>query len=141
MHWKLFRILLTSAVICKQGFLHFCENTSSNPDKKIVDSFIKTSFYWKIGCTKICNHAETFNANKGYKFATAVFMSSHCLQNINLWYTFETLLAQKRGLGHSYFYMKINHFNTVFYMTWDMSSVFSDGYIFLRGTFFLRSRV
>ena len=26
-----------------------------------------------------------------------------CIQNINLWYTFQTLFAQKRGLAYLYF--------------------------------------
>ena len=37
-------------------------------------SFEKAGFHWKQGCTKMCDHAETFHANNGYKLASAVII-------------------------------------------------------------------
>ena len=43
-------------------------------DTKNIASFIKTRSYLKGGCTKMCKHAETFHANKGYKMAIVFFI-------------------------------------------------------------------
>ena len=39
-------------------------------------SLVKTRFYWNRGCIKMRKHAETFHANKSYKFAIVVFLST-----------------------------------------------------------------
>ena len=48
-------------------------------------------------------HAETFRANKGYKFAIVVLYQFLHFQNRNFWYTYQTSFARKRGLAHPYF--------------------------------------
>ena len=60
-----------------------------------------------------------------------------CSWNRNLGYNFQTLFARKRVLAHPYFFMKINHFDIVFDMTWEewrlfqsLRSGFSKGFVF-----------
>ena len=43
-------------------------------ETKSIASFITTCFYWKGGCTKMREHAETLHANTGCKIATAFFV-------------------------------------------------------------------
>ena len=45
-------------------------------DEKIVASFIKTHFYWKHGCIKMCKHGKTFHSGKGYKLEIAVSIAT-----------------------------------------------------------------
>lgn len=47
-----------------------------------------------------------------------LFLYQLCrFQDKNLWYTFQALVARKRGLATSTFYMKMNLFNIAFHMT------------------------
>ena len=49
-------------------------------------------------------HAETFHVNEVCKLAIVVFIPILSFSNYrNLWHTFQTLFAQKRGLAHAYF--------------------------------------
>ena len=45
---------------------------------KTVTNFIKTRFYWKQDCIKMCKYAEPFNTNKGFYIDFLIF-------NIEIW--------------------------------------------------------
>ena len=49
----------------------------------------------------------------------AILIRATNWKNRKLWYTFQTLFAQRRGFAHPTFYMKMNHFNIVFHMIRD----------------------
>ena len=109
---------------------------------KNVTSFIKTRFYWKWGCAKMRNHAETFYTNKGYKFAIVFLIPTSSVFKIESCGVFPMLFGLKRGLLHPTFYKKMNHFLIVFHMTWDkwqrfnaLRSGFWNGSVFRESAF------
>ena len=61
-------------------------------------------------------NAETFHTNKGCNLAIVLLYQSRRFQNRNLGCNFQTLFSRKRGLENPTFYMKINHFDIVFYI-------------------------
>ena len=98
---------------------------------KTVTNFIKTRFYWMQDCIKMCKYAESFNTNKGFYIDFLIF-------NIEIWGIFlKPYLGKNDTLLTSSFYIKMNHFNIVFHMTWDkwqhfkaLRSCFSSGSAF-----------
>ena len=55
------------------------------------------------GYMKMRKYTETFHAAQGYRFQLSFLHQLNCFQNRNLWYFFQTLSAQKRGMAHPYF--------------------------------------
>ena len=114
---------------------------------KNVTSLIKTRLYFIGDCIKIRKHAETFHVNKGCKLAVVVFIPFRCFQNTNLGCSFQTLFARKRGLAHPCFLCEnesLRHCLSYYLRRMAMFLVvevrFSQGFRFLEGQFFLRTR-
>ena len=83
-----------------------------------VIGFIKTRFFKKRDCIKMCKHTETFH--KGNKLVTAVFISTLPFSKWKFAVHFLNVICTKTKPLHTpTFYTKMNHFNIVFHMTWD----------------------
>ena len=81
------------------------------------------------GCIKMCKYAESFNTNKGFYINFLIFKIEIC--GIFL----KRYLGKDEVLLTSSFYIKMNHFNIVFHMTWDKMQHFKT----LRSGFLNRS--
>ena len=67
---------------------------------------------------KMCKHAETLHANKGYKLAIVFLYANLAVLKAEMYGTFfKRYLHKNEALHTPTFYMKINHFNIVFHMT------------------------
>ena len=86
---------------------------------KNVASFIKARFYLKRGCIKMRKHAETFHANKGCHLATVFLYQFRRFQNRNLGAILKRFFHENVVLQTPTFYMKMNYFDIVFYITWE----------------------
>ena len=84
-----------------------------------VASFIKTRFYLKRVCIKMRKHAGTFHANRGCNLAI-VFCTNFAVFKIEiLCAIFKRNLHENVVLQTPTFYMKMNDFGIVFYITWE----------------------
>ena len=104
---------------------------------KNVFSFIKTRFYLKRGCIKMHKHSGAANWQSSFLYHFAA-----CKKK-NLGCNFLTLFAWKWNLIHPYFifYVKINHFDIAFHMTWEgrVYVCSSSGLVFPREPYFRES--
>ena len=62
---------------------------------KNVASFIKTGFYWKRGCVKLCKYGETFKAYKGYNLVMFVFLPTSSFSKQKLVVSFTNVHCKK----------------------------------------------